>query len=195
MNWLAHIFVSEPDIHYQLGNILADPMKGRVWTGIHPQTLAGFARHQKIDKFTDYHYCFIESKNRLGQRGLLRGVVIDIVYDYLLTKHWQVYTDAPFEQFIANFYQQALTTVKNYPSQAEIFINDIIEADILRSYHNLDGVKLALQRIDRRLSTRLLKKESASQYFPEIQLQITAIEKDFQQFFPELLGYFEGENT
>ena len=31
MNWLAHVFLSENNIEHQLGNLLADPLKGRAW--------------------------------------------------------------------------------------------------------------------------------------------------------------------
>lgn len=188
MNWLAHVFLSQPNIHQQLGNILADPLKGRVWPGADPQTHAGFAMHQQIDKFTDSHPCFIASKNRLGERGLLRGAVIDVVYDHLLTKHWQNYSDRDFQPFIAEIYQQAPAATQNYPANAAEFIHDIIEADILRSYATLDGVATALQRIDRRLSARVLKRESASSHMPAVRANIDAIEEDFLGFFVELVA-------
>lgn len=31
MNWLAHVFLSEQNIDFQIGNFLADPLKGRLW--------------------------------------------------------------------------------------------------------------------------------------------------------------------
>ena len=31
MNWLAHVFLSEQKIDFQIGNFLADPLKGRLW--------------------------------------------------------------------------------------------------------------------------------------------------------------------
>jgi acyl carrier protein phosphodiesterase len=30
MNWLAHVFLSEENVDFQIGNFLADPMKGKL---------------------------------------------------------------------------------------------------------------------------------------------------------------------
>ena len=32
MNWLAHLFLSEQNVDFQMGNILADPLKGKLWS-------------------------------------------------------------------------------------------------------------------------------------------------------------------
>lgn len=53
MNWLAHTLLSSKSIEYQLGNLLADPMKGRWWPGVSDEMVAGFQMHTAIDSFTD----------------------------------------------------------------------------------------------------------------------------------------------
>jgi acyl carrier protein phosphodiesterase len=79
MNWLAHILVSEHSVDYQLGNLLADPLKGRVWPEASDAVRMGFEMHKRIDCFTDQHPIFIRSKHRLGPTGFLRAAVIDMV--------------------------------------------------------------------------------------------------------------------
>ena len=58
MNYLAHIFLSENDIYFQLGNYLADRLKGRAWEDAHPNIIKGMQTHKIIDKFTDEHPLF-----------------------------------------------------------------------------------------------------------------------------------------
>ena len=55
MNWLAHIFLSENHIEHQLGNLLTDPLKGKVWEGAGERIRRGIMMHMHIDTFTDAH--------------------------------------------------------------------------------------------------------------------------------------------
>ena len=102
MNWLAHIFLSEKEIDFQLGNLLADPLKGKSWPEANKATQAGIRLHKKIDAYTDSHACVSRSKSRLGKKGYLKPVVIDIVYDHLLHKHWDNYAEESLHDFICS---------------------------------------------------------------------------------------------
>ena len=67
--WLAHVFLSELDIDFQIGNFLADPLKGRVWENASDEIKKGMQTHKKIDSFTDSHEIISCSKKRLRERG------------------------------------------------------------------------------------------------------------------------------
>jgi acyl carrier protein phosphodiesterase len=96
MNWVAHVFLSEPCIHYQLGNSIADLIvKGKTWHDIHPSTEAGLTVHRKIDALTDSHLVVHKSKQRLRDKGYLRAVAIDLSYDYMLIKIGHTITTLP----------------------------------------------------------------------------------------------------
>ena len=84
LNWLAHVFLSELNIDFQIGNFLADPLKGRVWENASDEIKKGMQTHKKIDSFTDSHEIISCSKKRLRERGLLKPVIVDLTYDYLL---------------------------------------------------------------------------------------------------------------
>jgi acyl carrier protein phosphodiesterase len=64
MNWLAHIFLSEPNVESRLGNLLGDLVKGKDLEGLNPNLKQGIARHYAIDKFTDSHPVVKISKQR-----------------------------------------------------------------------------------------------------------------------------------
>lgn len=193
MNWLAHIFISKNCIDYQLGNLLADPMKGRGWDGVSRQLEDGFKMHHIIDAFTDSNSFVSTSKARLGARGYLKGVIIDIAYDYLLINNWNRYSKVNFECFIDAFYQNANTAIAAYPDNAREFVTRLIDYKVLSSYGSFDGLETAFQRIDRRLSKRLLQKESAAGYLPILKTEMIHIEKDFLHFFPQLVACFKSQ--
>jgi acyl carrier protein phosphodiesterase len=191
MNWLAHIFLSENDIDYQLGNLLADPLKGRSFEGAHRPFDEGLAMHCRIDAFTDANPHFAKSKARLEGKKYLKGVVVDLVYDHLLVRNWPEYSRVGSDEFLQAFYREADLAVRAYPDEAKGFVNRIIDNDILGSYGSFEGLETAFLRIDRRLSARLLSRESATEYLPLVRQQIAGLEADFSRFFPELVAHFK----
>ncbi len=191
MNWLAHIFVSENSIDYQLGNLLADPLKGKRWEGASPQLEDGFRMHGNIDAFTDSNELVLQSKARLGRRGYLKGVIIDIAYDYCLINRWDSYSTVPLERFIDTFYHNADVAIADYPPEARAIVRRIIASGVLTSYGSFDGLALALRRVDARLSDRVLARETATGYLPILKKEMTGIDRDFSRFFPQLVEYFK----
>ncbi len=191
MNWLAHIFVSGDMVDYQLGNLLADPLKGKPWPDASEATRNGFAMHRIIDRFTDHHPAFINSKSRLGETGLLRGVVVDMVYDHLLIRSWDQYARLDRARFIQTFYAEALAAAEDYPEQPGQFVRRVIGSGYLTSYADLAGLQRALERIDMRLSWHGPGKKPAVAYMPSIETQLKGLQQDFDDFFPALLAHFK----
>ena len=194
MNWLAHILVSKKSIDYQLGNLLADPLKGKVWPGSNSLVHDGFKMHGNIDAFTDSNEHVQKSKSRLGKKGYLKGVVIDIAYDYLLMKNWEKYTNINVESFINQFYRNSEQKITSYPKEARDFVERIIKYNVLSRYSTFEGLQAAFKHIDNRLSSRILAKETTSGYLPVLESQINAIEIDFNYFFPQLVSHFKSKS-
>lgn len=186
MNWLAHIFLSEQNIDFQIGNYLADPLKGKTWEGASVDLINGMFVHKIIDSYTDRHEEFIKSKNRLGKKGLLKSVVIDLTYDYLLTKNWDRFCHIPIDEFLQIFYKEANQKIISLPTHASTPLKKMIEFDLLNKYQNLQHLQLAFERVDKRLSERLRKRDLASNYFEKVSIHIDNIEDDFLIFFPQL---------
>jgi acyl carrier protein phosphodiesterase len=88
MNWLAHIFLSEPNVESRLGNLLGDLVKGKDLDDINPNLRQGIARHYAIDRFTDSHPVVKISKQRIDKEySKFAGILIDIFYDHFLAKN------------------------------------------------------------------------------------------------------------
>ena len=189
MNWLAHVFLSEQNVDFQMGNVLADPLKGRSWDSASAHIKKGMYIHKLIDAYTDSHLIVKQSKNRLREKGLLKAVIIDLTYDYLLTKNWNKYSNIPLDTFTSDFYTKASSTLEALPPKANMVIDNLIKKDLLNKYHDLEHLELSFLRMDKLLSPRLLKRESASGYINDVHNNIDDIEKDFLKFFPLLCQY------
>ncbi|MEJ2395453.1 MAG: ACP phosphodiesterase [Candidatus Thiodiazotropha sp.] len=193
MNWLAHIFLSEDDIAYQHGNLLADMLKGRSWEGASPQFDAGLSMHRAIDSFTDSHPLVNNSISRLCDSGYLKRVVIDITYDHLLAKHWQRFANLSLEQFIEAFHERSSVEMASYPQRARHFIFRLIQSGHLLDYQSITVLDKAFRRIEMRLSARVLAKEHMLDYLPIVKRELSKIEQDFLDFMPELINHFTSQ--
>jgi acyl carrier protein phosphodiesterase len=189
MNWLSHVFLSENDIEYKLGNLLTDGLKGKAWDRAGEKFYRGIDTHKKIDAFTDSHAIVARSKARLAKKGYLKSVVIDIVYDYCLSIHWERFSSLALDSFIEDFYIEARQEIKYYPKEAQSITQRVIDNNILGSYKDFKGLEEGFKRIDNRLSSRVLKKDKTLLYLPCVIENIKAIEEDFLLFFPELMAY------
>lgn len=190
MNYLAHVLLSKNNIDYQLGNILADPLKGKRWPKASDEHYAGMRMHAAIDIFTDANATISLSKSRLRQKGYLKGVVIDMLYDYYLSKHWDTFVTKDLYLFVNEFNQNAQFELDSLPSKASNFIDLITSNNVLGSYTDFSGLEQAYNHIDKRLSPRILAKETTTSYIPNIIDNYEDIEQDFLSFFPLLILMF-----
>jgi acyl carrier protein phosphodiesterase len=186
MNWLAHVFLSEQKIDFQIGNYLADPLKCRLWDTASDDMKKGVQTHIIIDTFTDSHKTVSKSKARLREKGLLKAVIIDLTYDYLLTKNWESFSSIPLREFLNTFNEQAIKRSVDLPNDASKLVSHLAQNDRLNNYQNLEQLERSFERIDMRLSQRLLARESAVSYIDAVSQNIKEIEEDFMVFFPEL---------
>jgi len=187
MNWLAHVLLSEKHIEHQLGNLLTDPLKAKVWAGASEYIHRGIVTHLSIDTFTDSHEIVKRSKASLTPRGHLKGVVLDVLYDHFLSLHWDRFCHTPREKFLEDFRSKALMAIGDYPDKAQDVITRVVGNRQLSSYEHMDGVVAAFERIDNRLSDRARSKDTCTRYIPLIAKERNALEDAFLLFFPELM--------
>ena len=186
MNWLAHVLLSEDKVDFQLGNYLADPLKGKAWKSASDDLQKGIKVHKLIDSYTDSHEIVALSKSRLREKGLLRGVIIDLTYDYLLTKHWEKFSMIPREKFLTEFYTNAAKRAPALPEHPQRLIHNLVKQDRLNKYNSLEQLHQVFISVDRRLSPKLAARENASSYIRDVERVKTELEKDFLRFFPDL---------
>ena len=122
-------------------------------------------------------------KKRLKEKGILRGIVVDFTYDYLLTKNWDKYCNIKLDTFRNQFYTNSL--INNYPSFPNQVLINITNKKLL-DFNSFNDLENFLKRVDMRVSSRLSKRDSAISYLPIIKGNIKNLEEDFLNFFPKL---------
>jgi len=152
MNWLAHAFLSKPDIAFRVGNILPDLVSITELKNFSPAIQDGIACHKAIDMFTDSHPIVKNSFNRLPARyRRYGGILTDVFYDHFLAKHWSNYSSISLNAFTREFSESLQFIKQEIPPEILLIFQRILSNNIFESYKDISGVKLTLQRIDLRL--------------------------------------------
>ncbi len=187
MNWLAHAFLSKPEVEVRLGNLLADIVKGPDRAMMTAGFLEGVRQHQIIDGFTDVHPVVHRSKARIaGRYRHVTGVLVDIFYDHFLAIGWERYCAEPLTVFTARLYTDIRSHPIRLPAGTQAVVDAILAEDRLASYRHLDGIKTVLQRMSMRLSARVGRDLRLEQAVSDLIANFDALEQDFMEFFPAL---------
>lgn len=187
MNWLAHVFLSPPSTEFQLGNLLADLVRGDDRAGMPQEFLRGATCHKAIDAFTDTHPIVLRSRARLDTRfRRFSGVLIDVFYDYLLAQQWSRYSPEPLDAFTSNFYLAAKARQLVLPSDARATLDRIITHDLLGQYQRLEGVENSLRRVSAYIQQRWRRDYALHTSVSELVRHERELGADFAEFFPAL---------
>ena len=190
MNWLAHTFLSNSNVEFRLGNLLADLVRGDERVNMSAEFQRGAACHKAIDAFTDSHEIVRRSRARVSDEyRRFSGVLMDVFYDYFLAKHWDEYSEQPLTQFTTEFYAAVSATSLTLPPQAQLTLDRIIQYDSLGSYRDVRGVDRALSRISTYLTQRWRKPFALERSIPQLIEHEADLSADFNQFFPQLQSH------
>jgi acyl carrier protein phosphodiesterase len=191
MNWLAHVFLSEPTTDFRLGNLLADLVRGEHRASMPPDFLRGAASHKAIDAFTDAHPLVHRSRARLDARyRRFSGVLIDIYYDYLLAQTWRDHSSQSLDAFTSAFYDAVSDRPPlELPPDARATLDRIVTHDLLGQYRELAGVEHSLRRVSMYISKRWGRDYALEASVPELQANERKFTEDFAAFFPELRAH------
>jgi acyl carrier protein phosphodiesterase len=187
VNWLAHVFLSEPDVEFRLGNLLADIVRGEELRRMSPDFQRGVLRHMQIDAFTDAHPLVKRSRSRISPESRrFSGVLVDVFYDHLLAASWSDYSPVALDVFTARFYADVEGSDVELPPSARVTLDRIIRHDVLGAYGGVEGVEGSLQRPSARLSSRWSREFALEQGVADLLAHRAGFDADFAEFFPEL---------
>ena len=188
MNWLAHVHLSEPSAAFRLGNVLPDLVSARELVSLAPEYQRGIACHRRIDAFTDQHPCFRRSKARVpAEFRRFGGIIVDVLYDHFLSASWSEHSNAPLRRCVNDFYSSFESHRANLPPGVWPILERMREQDWLGSYGDLDGVRLALQRI----GCRLRKPCDLGSCVVGLEAAYVGFRTDFDEFIPEVTEHVE----
>lgn len=186
MNWLAHLYLSEPNPGFRIGNLLPDIIPFNSLSHLPHEFLRGAKCHREIDNFTDSHSVFRQSMNRIDEPfRRYASVLIDIFYDHVLSREWENYSNTPLPEFIFEVYSAFDDYKDNIPEKAQLPLSRMKESDLLSSYQNTEGIRWALKRMNKRIRRPLYLEDSVS----ILEKNYDAFADDFNDFFPELIAH------
>ncbi|MDG1358072.1 MAG: ACP phosphodiesterase [Akkermansiaceae bacterium] len=189
MNYLAHLVLADDSDASRIGNLLGDFTKGTIASlaEIYPaEIIRGIKMHRAVDRFTDSHPVFKNTKLLLeSKRRRFSGVIIDIIFDHHLSVHWQDYHHQPLESFIQDIYQ----AIDNHPEWqagrlAEIFPS-MKHENWLHTYNSIEGIALTLDRVSRRGK----RTAQIADGIIDLRENYAQFEANFRTFMPSLLDF------
>ena len=183
MNFLAHLYLANEHPERQIGNFIADAIKGKNYQHLPLEIQNGIIHHRAIDTFTDSHEIVKRSKRRLHDRyGHYKGVVIDIIYDHYLAKNWDTYSNTSLKAFSQNSYRLLANNFDLLPERTQYLLPFMTEQDWLYNYRTIPGISKILWGMNKRtkgISQMDLAKE-------DLEANYLEFEADFSDFFKEL---------
>ncbi len=183
MNFLAHLYLSNNEPQRQIGNFIADAIKGKKYTHLPLEIQKGILHHRAIDTYTDTHPIVKLSKRRLHSRyGHYKGVIIDIIYDHFLAKNWVEYSETPLDVFSKNCYKLLDDNFDILPERTQYLLPFMTQQNWLYHYSSIEGISKILWGMNKRTQGKSqmdLSKNDLVEHYAEF-------EDDFNCFFDEL---------
>lgn len=153
MNYVAHALLAPAEPIALLGNLLGDSVKGPLPGALASNLAAAVAHHRRVDAACDAHPAFRRSRRLLFPAlGHYAGVVVDVLFDHVLSADWSVYVPAEtLDDFAARVYTTITAHRESLPAPLRESADTLVRHDVLRRYRELDSVREALRRMHHRL--------------------------------------------
>jgi acyl carrier protein phosphodiesterase len=188
MNWLAHLYLSDDNAQFRVGNLLPDLLSARQLGDLPEPFQRGIRCHREIDVFTDAHPRVRSCVSRfLAPYRRYGGILTDVYFDHLLARDWTRYSGFPLPDFIAAVYSDIDHCLPDVPRDARLPLERMRQEDWLGSYHQISGITEILRRI----SSRFRRPFDLTGSLPAFQQHEAAFSADFHGFFPELIAHVQ----
>lgn len=183
MNHLAHFHLAGDCEFLVVGALLGDYLKGPL-DGTRPDALwRGVRLHRRIDALTDgdpavraLRSCFVGEERRLA------GIVIDVLFDYLLTRHWNHFASVPLPRFATGVCVMLEQHRDCLPAPARDQVQRIVEHRLLQRYGEVAIVDGTLEHLGARLGREAAMRAAIARAWACIDVADTV----FLDFYPRL---------
>lgn len=190
MNYLAHFHIADQTNTSYVGSLLGDFVKGNVGTmAVSTELKIGIQLHRLVDSYTDQHPIVLDLKSKLPEHRKYGGIILDVLFDYVLAKNFNQYHPMALSQFSAHCYD-------NLPVNNDIMsprfiqtISRMKQMDWLSSYGDIDTIKRVLMRISERLSKPVALENSVDWFRAEGEMAFSR----FDEFYRDLVAYAQRE--
>ena len=182
MNYLAHLYFSDPTPLAWAGSLMGDFVKGPVPVTL-PQDLSRHLKlHRHIDSLTQTSERFQSSRRRLDPRfRYARSVLVDVFYDHFLACRWHEFSAVPLADFSQDVYRGLQACYDHLSPGLQQQLPRMIEHDWLTAYRRPEIVQRVLQRLEERLKHKI----ALAAGFSQLELLHDELENDFVAFMDE----------
>jgi acyl carrier protein phosphodiesterase len=186
MNFLAHLLLTHTNEDWMIGNMIADFISNRDLQDLKPEVREGVMIHRKIDTFTDTHDSVRESIKRLHPIfHKYSPVVVDIYYDYFLSKNWRRYSPLPMEDFSLKIYDTFNSRMEEVPDMMKPRLKSMISHNFLENYATKTGIQFTFNKFQERVKFPV----SFEQASDIMMVYEDEFNDEFNTFFPEIKKY------
>jgi acyl carrier protein phosphodiesterase len=185
MNYLAHSFLSFSSEPVLYGQFIADDIKGNKWQLLEKNVQAGILLHRFIDDYTDSHPLLFDLKKKMHPiLGKFSGVVLDVLFDHVLSMRWHDFSNQPREVWIQRTYELLKNRHAEMTERRRFIAEKMIEHDWMNMYHTQDGTARILNQMAQRIPFDNSLKDS----FDVFLMHEKDIISTFDEFFPQILS-------
>lgn len=187
MNYLGHIYFSNNDPQLAVANLFGDFTKGKKYLEYPEHIQKGVLLHRKIDDFIDHHYDVIQLIHQIrGSLPKVAPIAVDIYFDHLLAKNWDLYHPVKLPDFLANLYSNIDLSSEPYPADFKHFISLLIERNWMSHYPTEEGLYRMCQGVSNKLSFENALKNGHTVFY-DFQNEITSCFHEYMRDANEYL--------
>ncbi|MFV2090024.1 MAG: ACP phosphodiesterase [Pseudomonadales bacterium] len=192
MNFLAHCLIgasaggTDEGATLLAGGFLGDFIKGRIPNHM-PEPLArGVRLHRRVDAYSGRQPEIRLSCDRFPpELRRIAPILVDIIADHLLARHWSTFHPEPLDAFTAGTYRQVATHRTWLTEPGNRFFDYAREHDLLAAYQDWAVICGAMRSITR----RLCKSELDAIMETTALALLDDLEGDFLTYFPDVIDH------
>ena len=183
MNYLVHLYLSDPDPLVRLGNLMGDFVKGHLEDAPYPPgIIRGLRQHRDLDSYCLRSPAVKISKNRIDPSfSYFRSIMVDVFYDHFLASNWAQHAAGSLEGFAESIYRLLEEHDELLPDGLKKITPRMIKYNWLVSYREIWVMERALKRLGWRLS----RKNPLAEGYGELLKNYDDLQDDCARFLTE----------
>jgi acyl carrier protein phosphodiesterase len=130
-----------------LGDFIKGPLTGK----LPAQIELGIKLHRQLDAWSNQHAEFSRAAHLLRpEHRRIAPVVVDVLLDHFLARHWPAFCQQSLGSFTRQFYQQMDKLQPHLPTPAKRWLAASREVDLLARYADVEFLGPVFERMEAR---------------------------------------------